>query len=212
MCAARRPTRESADAQRAEGERSSSAGRARPHLLGIDDGAFDKWRDPDVPVVGVMMEGPDLVEGVAIARFPVDGDDATGFLARWIGALRFRPALQGVVLGGITIAGLGVVDVVGLAGALRLPVLAVNRRNPANHRLERALRAAALEARLALVERCPPALQISGGLWITSAGIDAEGAAALVAATRRKADLPEPLRLAHLVARAIATGESRGRA
>ena len=37
-------------------------------------------------------------------------------------------------------------------------------------------------------------------------------AAALVAASRRKADLPEPLRLAHLIARAVATGESRGRA
>jgi len=198
MSAARRPTRESTS--------------ARPHLLGVDDGAFDKWRDADVALVGVMMEGADLVEGVAIARFPVDGDDATGFLARWIGGLRFRRALQGVVLGGITIAGLGVVDVVALSEALALPVLVVNRRDPSDHRLEHALRAAGLADRLALVERCPRAVLLSGGPWLASAGIDPDGAARLVAASRRKADLPEPLRLAHLVARAVATGESKGRA
>jgi len=186
--------------------------RARPHLLGIDDGAFDKRRDRDVPVVAVMMEAADLVEGIAIERFAVDGDDATGFLAGWVGAMRFRPALQGIVLGGITIAGLGVVDVEELASATDLPVLVVNRRDPADHRLAHALRAAGLADRLDTVERCPPARELPGGLWLACAGIEPEPAAALVAASRRKADLPEPLRLAHLIARAVATGESRGRA
>ena len=46
------------------------------------------------------------------------------------------------------------------------------------------------------------------GHWFASR----EEALALLACTRRKAVLPEPLRIAHLVARAVATGESRGRA
>src|SRR5262249_56567514 len=111
---------------------------AGPQRLGIDDGAFDKRLDRDVPIVAVMMEAADLVEGVALERFAVDGDDATGFLARWVEAMRFRPALQGIVLGGITIAGLGVVDVEELASASDLPVLVVNRRDPADHRLPHA--------------------------------------------------------------------------
>lgn len=184
---------------------------SRPHLLGIDDGAFDKHRDRDVPIVAVRTEGPDLVEGVALTRFPVDGDDATGFLASWIGELRLAQGLAGVVIGGVTIAGLGVVDVPALAGALALPVLVVNRRDPADHRLGDALRAAGLEKRLALVNACPPAFWIEGGPWVACAGIDPPRAAALVAAARRKSDLPEALRLAHLIARAVATGESRGR-
>jgi endonuclease V-like protein UPF0215 family len=186
--------------------------RARPHLLGVDDGAFDKWRDRDVPLVGVVMEGADLVEGVAVTRFPVDGDGATAFLADWIAGLRFRRGLQGVVLGGITIAGLGVVDVGALADALALPVLVVNRRDPGDHRLGEALRAAGLLERLALVARCPPAARLGDGPWLACAGIDPDAAARLVSASRRKSDLPEPLRLAHLIARAVATGASRGRA
>jgi endonuclease V-like protein UPF0215 family len=186
-------------------------GRLRPHLLGVDDGAFDKHRDRDVPIVAVRTEGPDQVEGVALTRFPVDGDDATGFLAGWIGALRLAPGLAGVVLGGVTIAGLGVVDVPELARAIARPVLVVNRRDPADHRLADALRAAGLASRLATVAACPAAFRIEGGPWLACAGIEPARAAALVAASRRKSDLPEALRLAHLIARAVATGESRGR-
>jgi endonuclease V-like protein UPF0215 family len=184
----------------------------RPHLLGVDDGAFDKRRDREVPIVAVRTEGPDQVEGVALTHFPVDGDDATAFLAGWIGELRLAQGLAGVVLGGITIAGLGVVDVPALARALALPVLVVNRRDPADHRLADALHAAGLSARLAIVAGCPPAFWIEGGPWVSCAGIDAPQAAALVTGSRRKSDLPEALRLAHLIARAVATGESRGRA
>lgn len=184
---------------------------ARPHLLGVDDGAFDKRRDREVPIAAVRTEGPDLVEGVALTRFPVDGDDATAFLAGWIGELRLAHGLAGVVLGGITIAGLGVVDVTALAAALRLPVLVVSRRDPSDHRLASALCAAGLEARLAIVAATPPAFWIEGGPWVACAGSEPPRAAALVAAARRKSDLPEALRLAHLIARAVATGESRGR-
>ena len=69
----------------------------RPHLLGIDDGPFDKRRDTTVPIVGVLMEAHDLVEAVAVTRFEIDGADAAGFLADWIVGLRFANTLHGVV-------------------------------------------------------------------------------------------------------------------
>ena len=184
---------------------------ARPHLLGIDDGPFEKHTSADVPVVAVLMEGHDLVEGVAVTRFAVDGKDATGVLAEWIRGLRFHAGLQGIVLGGISVAGLGIVDVPGLAERTGVPVLAVNRRDPAASRLPDALRAAGLADRIALVERSPRAFQTGRGLWVTCAGIPDERATALVESSLYKSDLPEPLRLAHLVAQAIALGESRGR-
>jgi endonuclease V-like protein UPF0215 family len=151
------------------------------------------------------------VEGVAATRFAVDGPDATAVLAGWIRGLRFHAGLQGIVLGGITVAGLGIVDVPGLAERTGVPVLAVNRRDPAASRLPDALRAAGLADRIALVERSPRAFQTGRGLWVTCAGISDARAAALVESSLHKSELPEPLRLAHLVAQAIALGESRGR-
>jgi endonuclease V-like protein UPF0215 family len=184
----------------------------RPHLLGIDDGPFEKWRDTETPIVGVVMEASDLVEGVAITRFPIDGSGVTGFLAGWIEGLRFRPSLQGILLGGITIAGLAMVDLRGLAARLGLPVLSLTRKAPHDAKLEGAVRAAGLEERLALLKNAPAPFRVNDRLHAACAGIERSDALALLAAAQRKAELPEPLRLAHLIASAVARGQSRGAA
>jgi hypothetical protein len=185
----------------------------RPHVLGIDDGPFDKFASPPIPtsIVGVMMEGPDLVEAIAITSFPIDGDGVTEFLADWILGLRFRPALHGILLGGITIAGLCIVDVHELARRVGLPVMVVNRRQPTDGALCAALERAGFPDRVALVARAPQPVDVGGGLFAATAGAEPDRAAELLAASRGKSDLPEPLRLAHMIARAVATGESRGR-
>ena len=180
-------------------------------MLGIDDGPFLKGQKRAVPIVGVMMEGADLVEGVALTEFGVDGEGVTDFLADWVRGLRMRPAVQAVALGGITIAGLAVVDVRALSERLAVPVLVVTRRDPAENRVAQALRAAGLEARIPLLQASPEARRVDDGLYLAWAGAERERAEALLEATLRKSKFPEPLRVAHLVARAAVDGESRGR-
>lgn len=186
-------------------------GTPRPHTLGVDDGPFEKAAGGRVPIVAVMMEGRDLVEVVARTEFPVDGDGVTEFLVDWLGGLRCAPSVRAVFLGGITIAGLAVVDVAALSAALEVPVLVVNRRDPTDHRLASALEAAGLGERLRVVERAPAPHPVDGRVHVSAAGIEPGVARDLVRAARLKSDLPEPLRLAHLIAAAIASGESRGR-
>jgi endonuclease V-like protein UPF0215 family len=183
----------------------------RPHVLGIDEGPFDKRKDATVALVGVMTEGADLVEAVAVTRFPVDGASAAEFLADWIGGLRFAAALHAITLGGVTLAGLAVVDVALLARAAGIPVLVVNRRDPRNTAVADALRAAGLAERIAILEATPPAWQVEPGLFVASAGATREAAARILGAVRHKSQFPEPLRLAHLIGAAITNGESRGR-
>ena len=181
-------------------------------MLGVDDGPFEKFAPgAHAPIVGVMMEGADLVEGIAQTRFPVDGDSVTDFLADWIGSLRFRPALHAVVFGGITLAGLAVLEPEALALRLGLPVLVLNRKPPHDDGLREALRAAGLADRIALLERAPAAFALDD-VHVSISGVSRQEARALLERTRRKGSLPEPLRIAHLIARAVATGESRGRA
>jgi endonuclease V-like protein UPF0215 family len=183
----------------------------RPHVLGIDDGPFDKRADSSVSIVGVMMEGADLVEAVAVSSIPVDGEDAADHLADWVSGLRFASAVHATVLGGMTIAGLGVVDIERLAERLNRPVMTVNRQRPDDERLIDALRAAGLADRIPIVERAPRAWQLDEGLFVSHAGVEREEAARILSAVRRKSQLPEPLRLAHLIAAAVVNGESRGR-
>jgi endonuclease V-like protein UPF0215 family len=185
--------------------------RSRPHILGVDDAPFEKGQPNPVPIVGVAMEGSDLVESVAIGEFPIDGEGAAEYLGTWIGGLRSRPTLQAVILGGITIAGLGVVDLSALADRLELPVLVVTRRNPARSDLADALRSAGLSHRLPILERVPKAFGVAEGLYLAHAGASRPDAEHLVLAALSKARLPEPLRVAHLIGQAIVLRQSRGR-
>ena len=157
------------------------------------------------------MEGADRIESVAMGGFPVDGEDVTRYLAGWIGGLRTRPALQGMILGGITVAGLGVVDVTDLAERLGLPVLVVTRRNPVGSALAEALHSAGLEHRLPLLDRVPRAFGVGEGLYLAHAGSSRAEAERLVLGCLAKSRLPEPLRVAHLIGQAIVLRESRGR-
>jgi len=183
----------------------------RPHFCGVDDGPFEKGQPAPAPVVGVMMEGNDLVESVSIGSFPVDGDGAGEFLGEWIAAQRCHPSLQAVILGGVTLAGLGIVDVPALAARLARPVLVVNRRDPERSRLASALASAGFDDRIAVVERSPRAVRVRDGLYLAFAGVAQAEAEALLRASLAKASLPEPLRVAHLIARAVVRGESVGR-
>jgi uncharacterized protein len=183
----------------------------RPHVLGVDDAPFDKRQSGPVPIIAVTMEGSDLIESIAIGEFPVDGVGATEYLADFIAGLRTRAMLQAVVLGGVTLAGLGIVDVSALADRLRLPVLVVTRHNPAGSDLADALRAAGLPDRLSVLERIPRAFGVAEGLYLAHAGATRVEAERLVRATLGKSRLPEPLRVAHLIGQALVLRETRGR-
>jgi len=183
----------------------------RPHVLGIDDAPFEKRQARPVPVVGVLMEGNDLVEGVAVTSFPVDGADATEFVADWVSGLPWRKAVQAIVLGGITLAGLGLMDLDELARRLGIPVLAVTRREPAASRLPSALDAAGLADRLPVAERSPRAVRVKPGLYVAWAGTTGREAIAFTLATLKKSRMPEPLRVAHLIGAALVLGVSRSR-
>jgi endonuclease V-like protein UPF0215 family len=189
----------------------NTSGSFRPHTLGVDDAPFEKRQTGPVPVIAVAMEGSDLIESVALNEFPVDGKDATEFLSAWIGGLRTRPMLQAVIVGGITIAGLGIVDVAGLAERLGTAVLVVTRRDPARSEVADALRAAGLQDRLEVLQRIPRAYGVGEGLYLAHAGATRVEAERILIATLGKSKLPEPLRVAHLIGQAIVLRESRGR-
>lgn len=181
-----------------------------PHILGIDDGSFSKAGDQYVDIAAVMMEGATLVEGISINQFTVDGKRVTAFLNDWIQSMKWFPSLQAVMFGGITIAGLGIIDLKELSRQLALPVISVTRSGTTSDELKKALNSAGLSDRIDIVKKTPASQKVQEGIHITAVGIPFPKAQKLVETALLKARLPEPLRMAHLIATAVSTGESKG--
>jgi uncharacterized protein len=185
-------------------------------VLGIDDGPFT-WDDPFTDVVGVLMRGGSYVEAVLRGRVQVDGEDATMVVANLVARSRYKDAVQAVMLDGVTLGGFNVVDLDGLHTALEVPILTVTRDPPDRAAIEAALRKhfpADAERRIALLQKHPleRVATLHNPVWVKAVGLGMDQARDLVRATTVRGALPEPLRLAHLIAAAYKTGESRGRA
>ena len=180
----------------------------RRHTIAIDDAPFDKLRGGDVPVLGVIMAGPTLVEGVLMTSVPMDGGDVTPRLASWIRGSRFHASLRAVLLEGLTIAGLSVIDLPLLAAESGLPAISVDRKIPSG-RLESTLEKLGMADRIRSVRAAGP-LHEGDGLHFACAGISADEARKVLAENRGRSVLPEGIRLAHLIGQALVLGESRG--
>lgn len=173
---------------------------ALTHAIGIDDAPFRPDCRGDVDLIGAVCSGPRL-DGVLRARVRRDGANATERIATMIECSRFRGHVQLVLLQGIAVAGFNVVDIHGLSGRLERPVVAVARKAPDLDAVRRALltRVPGGARKWRLIERAGPA-QAAAGVWLQCAGITLKQAADAVARLAVHGRIPEPLRLAHLIA------------
>ncbi|MGE0710101.1 MAG: DUF99 family protein [Planctomycetota bacterium] len=177
-------------------------------FVGVDDGPFDPdWRG-DVPLVGVVYVGPRL-DGVVTGAARRDGRNATERIARLIEDSRFDPKI--VLLGGIAVAGFNVVDIHALSTRLGAPVLVVARKRPNLARIREVLHEVVPGGarKWRLIERAGP-MEPLEGVWVQRAGMSPGEAARALRATTLHGRLPEPLRVAHLLAGALVRGHSRG--
>ena len=182
------------------------------NVVGFDDFPFPRAHRGDVRVVGVVYSGARL-DGVLRGAVRRDGANAARALARLVAGSKFAPQLQLVMLQGIALGGFNVVDIHGLRAELGLPVLVVARRAPRLDLIREALlgRVPGGRRKWALVERAGE-MEPAEGLFVQRAGLSLDEARGVVRRFRFYGKLPEPLRVAHLVAGGVGDGESRGRA
>jgi hypothetical protein len=184
------------------------------HVIGFDDFPFRPDDRPrgDVSVVGTVYAGLRL-EGVLRGSVRRDGANATRNLARLIQESKFSTRVQVVLLQGIALGGFNVVDIHGLHAALGVPVLVVARREPNLRSIQDALltRVPGGARKWALIQEAGP-MEPVAGVWVQRAGgLTLDEAGALIERLAVNGTVPEPLRVAHLIAGAMATGQSRGR-
>jgi len=193
-------------------------GKLRTNVIGFDDAPFPRDHRGDVLLVGTVCSRTRL-DGVISGQVRRDGANATRVMVDAIQSSQFAAHVRAVLLQGIAVAGFNVVDVHALHDALGVPVIAVVRRLPDFAAIRKALfsRVRGAERKWRLIERAGE-LEPVRGVFVQRVGITLDHARELMAATTLHGNLPEPLRLAHLIAggvtpsRAGGFGASRGRA
>ena len=173
------------------------------HVIAFDDAPFARSHRGDVPLVGVVFAASRL-DGVVAGKVRRDGANAAPVMARLIAGSRFLEHLQLVMLQGIAVAGFNVVDVFALHEMTKLPLLVVAKRAPDFSAIESALknRVRGGARKWRIIERLGP-MEKLGGVHVQRVGIDRDEAERVIRRFAINGNMPEPLRVAHLVATAF---------
>ncbi|HEX68831.1 MAG TPA: DUF99 family protein [Candidatus Bathyarchaeota archaeon] len=175
-------------------------------VLGVDDGVFIPHNKGYADVVGVVFRGGYWLDGAMRTEVEVDGLDATEKIASMIIASPHYQQLRVIMLNGITFAGFNIVDIKELYNKTKLPVIAVTRDKPDMEEIKKALE------NLPEKERRWQAILNAGELltvqtregeepvYMQIAGITRSDAEKIVKMTSTRSNIPEPLRVAHIVA------------
>ena len=180
-------------------------------ILGIDDSAlFNK----KVMIVGAVFRGGDWMDGVLRSEITRDGLDATEIICDMIKKSKHYGQIRAVILDGITYGGFNVIDIQVLYRK-RNPVIVVTSISDFE-KIKSALKYFPDgEARWTIIKRAGEIEKIDGKkspIYIQRAGIGLETAKKIIQLTSIRSSIPEPLRVAHLIATGIILGESRGKA
>lgn len=175
--------------------------------IGFDDVPFKRRRGSSVPIAGVIC-GNTRFEGMVWGKIRQDGWNATDVICNLLLHSKFLPQLDIVLLDGISVGGLNIINLPQLCDRLQIPCVTVMRRIPD------------LTAMTTVIKRLPQAkrrLEILQSAGIIHAyppfffQVCGETPDIIAATLQRLTDcgnVPEALRLAHLIGAAVVKGES----
>ena len=176
-------------------------------IVGVDDGAFSPSREPDETALlaAVLFEGF-RIRSVRLGRVGIDGTDAARVLKLLLSHARFDV----IMLSGISFAGFNLIDISKLARETGKPVIAVCGTKPDNRAVEKALRIhfADYEMRWSIVRSagklysCRP-LENEPKLYFEVKGATSDFARRVIYSTAVISRLPEPIRVARILARGL---------
>ena len=184
-------------------------------LLGIDDSPFT-FTDKYGMVIGVIMRGGEYLESVLRRHIIIDGDDATFVCKDMIKKTRHRKQLKAMLLDGIALGGFNVVDIKEVYKSTNLPVITITRDKPDFEKIEIALKKnfKDWEHRLSLMKsgKIRKVETTHNPIYVKCIGINIEEAKEIIKISTIRGVVPEPIRVAHLIASGITRGESYGKA
>jgi endonuclease V-like protein UPF0215 family len=184
-------------------------------VLGIDDSPFE-FRDKRTDVIGVVMRIPSYIEAVMRTDVAIDGNDASEKLIDMVEGSRYKEQLRLVMLDGAALGGFNIVDIVEFHEATKIPIATITRDKPDLESVESALKNhfQDWEMRLDLMKR-GELIELKtehNPIFVKFCGISLEYLENIIKSGTVLGALPEAIRVAHLIASGIKSGESHGRA
>ena len=179
--------------------------------IGFDDAPFIRGSKDPVNFAGVVCAGTRF-EGMLWGEVEADGWDSTDRISQLLLNSKFLPQLHIVLLDGICLGGFNVIELPKLADRLGIPCVSVMRKMPDMTKIDRALtRLPQKQKRLEII-RSAGSIHQYPPFYFQVCGASAPTIADVLTNLTNCGNVPEALRLAHLIGSAIIKGESGDRA
>lgn len=193
--------------------------KSEARVLGIDDGPFEKIKDKKSKkanantslIIATVYRGGKFMDGVLSTKVQVDGSDSTSKLIKIINSCRFKNQLHCIFLNGIAVGGFNVINIQQLFKKTGIPVIVISRIYPDFKKIFNALTNLKMKQKIRLIQNAGPPISHKK-IFFQAIGIEVSYAKNIIDATSTHSHIPEPLRIAHLIAAGVVKGESKGRA
>lgn len=189
-------------------------------ILGIDDAPFSR-KDKDVLVIGTIYRGGNYLDGLISFHVKNDGDDATEKIIKVVKKTKHNQQLRCIMIDGICLAGFNIIDIQRVWKKTKIPVIVIMRKLPRIKRFINALRKID-KKRIELVNKAGKISKFrienkkkkekNFNIYVQLAGLSLEDAKRILEISCRNSNIPEPIRIAHIIGSGIMNGEGRGKA
>ncbi len=184
---------------------------SRIRVIGFDDAPFDMDNDRRVNISGVVCSGSRF-EGMLWGEVEKDGDNATDILVRMVLASKFYEQIHMVLMDGLAFGGFNLIDLPRLTRSLDRPCVAVMRKPPDMPAIKRALtRFDDYEKRFHLISTAGE-IHDAGNIYFQVIDEDPAVIGKALKMVSDQGNVPEALRLAHMIGAAVVLGQSGKRA
>ena len=183
----------------------------RIRVVGFDDAPFNVLSNDNVKIAGIICSGTRF-EGMLWGEVEKDGTDATDVISNLLLKSKFIDQVHLILLDGLAFGGFNLVNLPELANRLDRPCVAVMRKRPDIKAVKEALKSCdGHEERIDLLAKAGEIYQ-DGNLHYQVCGEDPVVTAKVLSRLSINGNVPEALRLAHIIGAAVITGQSSRRA
>ena len=183
--------------------------------MGIDDSSFKKKQIKKILVIATVFRGGSFLDGILSTKITVDGNDSTKKIIQMINRTKHKGQLQVVMLNGIALGGFNIIDIKKLSQKTKFPVIVLMRKYPDMEKIHQALKNFKnSKQKQLLIKKAGKIYEIKikrKKIYAQLSNISLEKTKKIISLTATHSLIPEPLRIAHLIASGISLGENKGR-